>query len=300
MRALTLTAATALLLAACGQSRPDTMKSLAEEQSISAQKDSVLLEVSRNATFISDLSQQLGTVRNLKASQTSNTKGDLENNLTPSQRREMILAQVREVTERLNASERRLDESRRRVTELTGTDASKSRRLAAFDSVVTSFRSIIASQRDQIAAMTAQIEALSQENTQLKTENVRLASNTATLTVERDSVIAEQNTVYYVAGTADELAAQHVIEKVGGFLGIGRTVVPARVLDPTAFTPIDMRNVRDITLPNQDRKYRVITRQNLTALATPPDSKGRLLHTVSIREPQSFWAGSKFLILVAQ
>ncbi len=299
MRSILAAAGLAIAVAACGNSRPDTMKSLAEEQSISAQKDSILSEVSRNASFINDLGQQLSTVRNLKSSRPAKT-GDLENNLTPTQRRELILAQVREVTARLNESEQRLEASRRRVTELTGSDASKSRRLAAFDSVVTSFKNIIETQRNQLADYSTQIQALTEENQQLRSDNVRLVSATTSLTSERDSVIAEQNTVYYIAGTADQLAEKHVVEKVGGFLGIGRTIVPARNLDASMFTPIDMRTVLDITLPERERKYRVITRQNVSALATLPDSKGRFSEMLSIREPQSFWAGSKFLILVAQ
>jgi regulator of replication initiation timing len=293
-------ATTALLLAACGPSRTDTMKNLAEEQAISAQKDSLLREVSQTSGFISELTTQLGTVRNVKAGRAASNKGELEENMTPAERRMRILAQAKEITERLNESERRLDQSRRRVAELTGSDASKSKRLAAFDSVVTSFKAIIESQRTQIADLTSQVQSLTEENTKLKAENVTLVSTTSQLTTERDSISAEENTVYYVADTRDALAKRHVIENVGGFLGIGKTQVPARVLDPTAFTPIDLRKVNEISLPNPSHKYRVITRQNLAALDSPPDKKGRVNGTLRIREPQRFWAGSKFLILVEQ
>jgi regulator of replication initiation timing len=292
--------AAAALTAACNMSRPDTMKSLAEEQTISAAKDSLLQEVSRNAAFIRDLNQQLGAVRGLRVDRTATPRGDLENAMSPSDQRAHILTQVREVTERLNESERRVAESRRRITELTGSDASKSRRLAAFDSVATSLRTLIETQREQIAELTAQTQALQEQNDQLRSDNTRLASSATQLTAERDSVVAEQNTVYYVAGTPKELADQKVIERVGGFLGMGKTVVPSRRLDPSAFTPIDLRTVTDIPLPNPRAKYRIVTRQNVDALATPPDDKGRLSGMVSIRTPQSFWAGSRYLILVAQ
>jgi regulator of replication initiation timing len=298
MRRIALTLM-ALLAVGCGKSRTDTMKSLAEEQTISAQKDTMLQEVSSNARFIAELTEKLGTVRNLKTARPS-SRGDLEHDMTPAQNRALILAQVGEVTERLAQSEQRLEQSRRRVTELTGSDASKSRRLAAFDSVVTSFRTIIETQKNQIADLSAQLQALSDENTALKSDNVRLTTVTNALTTERDSVVAEQNTAYYVAGSEEELIKMGVIEKVGGFLGIGKTQVPARSLSPTAFTPIDIRNVRDIELPGAGRHYRLITRQNVAALTTPPDAKGRFSGTFSIREPNAFWGGTKFMILVAQ
>jgi chromosome segregation ATPase len=274
------------------------MKTLAEEQAVSAQKDSLLDEIARNASFIASVSQQLGTVRNVKAGRTAARTGDLEEPMTPSQRRTYILAQVKEVTERLNQTEQRLDASRRRLVELTGADASKSKRLAAFDSVTDSFRRIIDSQRAQIADLSAEVEKLTNENKTLSTENVRLASTTTQLTTERDSLVAEQNTVYYVVGTRTQLLQRHLIQSVGGFLGLGRTAVPAPVLNPSEFTPIDMRTAKEIELPNAGRPYQLITRQNISALATPPDPKGYFRGTVSIRDPQMFWAGSKYLILV--
>lgn len=287
-----------VLLTACGQSRIDTMKTLAEEQTVSAQKDSLLDEVARNASFIASVSQQLGTVRNVKAGRNASRTGDLEEPMTPSQRRAFIIAQVKDVTERLNQTEQRLDESRRRLVELTGADASKSKRLAAFDSVIGSFRQIIASQRTQIADLSAEVQKLTDENQTLSTENVRLASTTTQLTTERDSLVAEQNTVYYVVGTRKQLMERHLVQNVGGFLGIGRTAVPAPVLDPSQFTPIDMRTVKDIELPDPHQSYQLITRQNVAALASPPDAKGLFRGTVSIRDPQMFWTGSKYLIFV--
>lgn len=55
-----------------------------------------------------------------------------------------------------------------------------------------------------------------------------------------------------------------------------------------------------IALPRPGHRYRVITSQNLAALDTPSDKKGRLEGTLKIRDAQQFWAKSKFLILVEQ
>ncbi len=299
MRRIILVAAS-LALAACGPSRTDTMRVLAEEQSVAAQKDSLLKDVAQTQAFLSELTQQVGTVRNLKSGRPVNGTSDLEENLTPAERRARILSQVREITMRLNESESRLETSRRRVAELTGSDASKSKRLAAFDSAVGSFRSIIESQRTQIADLSEQVRVLTEENARLAGDNARLASTAATVTTERDSVVAEANTAYYVADTREALTKQGVIENVGGFLGIGRTQVPTRNLDLTAFTPIDVRQVSEISLPRAGKRYRVITPQNLAALEMPADAKGRLVGALKIRDAQQFWARSKFLILVEQ
>ncbi len=292
---------------ACEGSRTETMRSLAEVQEISAQKDSLLKDVTATAAFLADLSREIGTVRDLKAGKTTGQPTDLDESLSPAGRRAKVLAQVKEITDRLNDSERRLAESRQRVTELTGTDAAKSKRLAAFDSTVASFRAIIESQKTEIAGFNEQVRQLTEENTQLKSDNVKLASTTTMLSSQRDSLattrdslVNASNTVYYVMGTKKALIAKHVIDQTGGFLGIGKTQVPARDMDKSAFMTIDKTQVTDIALPNPDKHYRVITRQDLAALDGQTDGNGRVMGHLRIKDPGTFWAASRYLIMIEQ
>ncbi len=298
MRALIIAAVT-LMAAACDGSRADTMKRLAEMEQISAQKDSLLRDVTATTAFLAELNRQVSTVRNLKAGRTVNSVGtDLEENLTPAQRRELLQEQVREITERVNLAENRLTVSRRRVAELTGSDAAKSKRLAEFDSTIASFREIVESQRVQIASLKEQVLTLTAENTQLRTANVQLIAQTSTLTGERDSLVTDHNTVYYIVSDRQDLLDRGVIEKVGGFLGLGTTAVAARDLDRSQFIPIDKSRVHEIPFPRADKSYRVLTRQDLAAIAAPADERGRLTGSLVIRDPEVFWAASKYLIVI--
>jgi cell division protein FtsB len=272
------------------------MRQLAEMQAIAAEKDSLLKDVTATSAFLADLTKQVGTVRNLKSGGAANA-GDLEDNLTRQQRREQLVAQVQEITQRVNMAENRLAVSRRRVTELTGLNAEKSKRLAEFDSTITSFKAMLENQRTQVTALSEQVEALTAENTQLRADNVQLVSRTTTLTSERDALTTERNTVYYVVAPQDELVARHVVEKSGGFLGLGKTPVVARNLESSAFTPIDKTQVLEIPLPDPAREYRVISRQDLGALETPPE-KGIVKGTLRIRDPQAFWAASRYLVVI--
>lgn len=300
MRTFLLFAAV-VTVAACEGSRAETMKQLAEMQTIAAQKDSLLKDVTATSVFLADLSKQVSTVRNLKAGRRTAGGSDLEDNLSPAERRSQLLDQVREVTQRVNLAENRLAASRRRVAELTGSDAEKSKRLAEFDSTIASFKLIMDNQRSQISALQEQVDALTAQNTQLKADNVQLASQNTTLTSQRDSLTTERNTVYYVVGTQKSLLEHRVMEKVGGFLGFGATPVAARDLDRNQFTAIDKLQVQEIPLPDARKSYRIITRQDLAALATKPDGRGRVSGaSLRIRDPEAFWAATKFLIIVEQ
>jgi myosin heavy subunit len=293
--------AAVVAVGACEGSRAATMKQLAEMQAISAQKDSLLKEVTATSAFLANLSKQVSTVRNLKAGRpASNAGSDLEDNLTPAERRAQLIDQVQEVTQRVNMAENRLAASRRRVAELTGSDAEKSKRLAEFDSTITSFKQLMDNQKTQIAALNEQVDELTNENTRLKADNVQLVSQTASLTTERDSLTRQENTVYYVVAPQKTLEQQHVVERVGGFLGFGKTPVAMRDLDKNQFVPIDMTQTLEIPLPDSTRQYRIITRQDVAALETPPDGHGRIKGTLRIRDPKAFWANSRFLIVIEQ
>ncbi|MBW7932162.1 MAG: hypothetical protein H3C62_00845 [Gemmatimonadaceae bacterium] len=285
---------------ACEGSRAETMKQMAEMQTIAAQKDSLLKDVTATSVFLADLSKQVSTVRNLKSGRNAANSSDLEDNLTPAQRRERMLAQVQEITNRLNIAENRLAVARRRVTELTGSDAEKSKRLADFDSTVASYKLLFENQREQIASLTEQVNALAAENAVLREDNGKLVTRTVELTSERDSVTTEHNTVYYVVASQKALLERHLVEKSGGFLGFGKTPVASRDLDPMQFTPGDMRQLTEIPLPDTTKTYRIVSRQDLSALATPADRGGRVKGAIRIRDPQMFWAASRYLIVVAQ
>jgi len=131
-----------------------------------------------------------------------------------------------------------------------------------------------------------------------------------TLTTEKqiltDTVSAmttRENTVYYIVGTKQELKQKGIIQEEGGtrfliFTRTGEVIKPAAHLDPSAFTAIDRRQVKEIPLPAPDKEYRVVTNQNVAYANLPAEGKGKVKGTLQITNPESFWANSKFLILV--
>ena len=299
MRKLILAVTAAGMLVACDKSKPELDKALVQVQQISAEKDSLLRDVTANSQLIADVNAEMAKVRDGSASRPLvRNRGDLETTLTPDQARDSVRKRVASLTARLIESESRLSASRRRVQALVKDDASMKKQVAAFDSTIASFRTIMENQKAQIATLTEQLNALQTENASLKTERVQLVSDKVQLTAEKEALSSERNTTYYVMGNREELVAAGVIEVTGGFLGFGKTVVPARNLTPTGFTAIDRSAVREITLPLPNRKYRIVTRQDVSALETPPNADGEFEGTLKIANPAKFWSTSKYLIVI--
>jgi hypothetical protein len=288
-------------MSACDRSKPELEKTLAQVQQISAEKDSLLQDVMATTQFIADANTELSKVRTRASGKPKVAEtGENEGKLSPSEQRSQLLARIKGITASLNEADSRLSASRKRVAMLDTNNSGLKSQLAAYDSTITSFKAIIESQKAQVVDLTNQVNALTTENTSLKAFNVQLTSEKSAVTDERDRLTTEKNTVYYVIGTKDDLLKRHIIVQTGGMLGIGKTQIPARELNKADFTSIDKTAVSEIPMPKAGTPYRIVTRQDVAALSTPPDSHGQVRDSLKISDPAAFWSASKYLIIIQQ
>ena len=293
-RVLASRSAAAILLVAataCGPS--DEMEQqmaaqLAELQTVSAQKDSLIMEVTTNAQLMSEISAEVARVQAPSA-----TTGGAE----ARDQRTQLLSDIRTLTTRLEESETRLQESQQRIERLGRERSGMSTQLEQVRSAMTAFEETITRQRTTIAALETQVAELQDRNVVLAAEKAALEDTVVTMVTERA-------TAYYVIGSKDDLLAQGLVTEEGGsrvlfvFGKRGKTLVPARGLDPAAFTAIDLRDMREIYLPDPDAAYRIVTHQDLSALEIAPDEDGKLYGSIRIADPDAFWAGNPYLIVV--
>lgn len=273
----------------CGPSQEERERVAALEEA-AAQRDSLILEVADLGRFVSDISSELSEV-SLDGSQHAVIAE------SPAQaERDSIIAKVQHLNTLVAETRTRLEQSRRRVAGLSARSDSLQNLLAE---TITNYERILENQRAQIATLTARIDTL-------ETANVMLAADLDTLSATVDTLRAETSTVYYVVGTKDELLERGVVEEEGGarFLFIfgkrGKTLVPARDLDPSAFTALDKYEVTQIPLPDSTARYRIASRHPLEYLANPLNDDGKLVGAVDIAAPDAFWRNSRYLIVVRE
>jgi hypothetical protein len=273
--------------AACGPSAQEQQR-LAQLDSVSAEKDSLLAQVAENARLMSEIGVELARVN------APSTTGTPEAPLAVT--RDSLFANIHTLTTRLQQSEARLVESEQRIAALSGEKS-------GFQRTIGELRGSIDNQKRTIASLTSQVEALRGENTRLVVENVALSATNVALADTVTELTDRDNTVYYVIGTRDDLIARGIVEEEGGsrvlfvFGKRGKTLVPARSLDPAEFIATDRRTFTDIPLaPATD--YEIASRQDIAALDPPPDEEGRLSGPVRIVDADRFWAGGRYLIVV--
>lgn len=287
VRRLPVLVLTLASLAACsGPSRKDLQADLAlRSDSLFYLRNELLEQVMEGTKFVNEINKELAKARgiNLGSARQLQTSAEL---VDANDERRQVVTRVTRLVERLDAVQGRLAGMRKEVADRDSTLKAK---IAEYEHMLAdAFQSadrqrvelqmVIDSQTVRIAELSGRIDTLSGELGQLTTDH---------------------NAVYVVVGTKQELIEKGVIVPEGGkrfFLVGARPVAPARELDPSAFTRLDRRTDRTIVLP--DGEYRIVSRHSPAHATAERTRKGTLVGALSIDEPERFWNGSRFLILM--
>lgn len=290
------------LAMACNQHKEELAKALADAQSLAAEKDSLISEVLETSKFVNGVNEELAKART--AVVTTTTGGDAG---TPAERdraaRAAALERVTALVSRLNETEQRLEQSSQRARSLSNRNTTLLRQIEEYKASVDSLqataqrterelRGVIDSQSVQIAGLNQQLDTARTANQVLTTQTVALRDTVGNLT-------RYKNTVFYIAGTEEELLQKGVVVKEGKkflFFG-GKQLTPARNLDSSLFTAVDKTTATTIPLP-ANHEYKVVSRQDLSFADTATVRDGKLEGQLRINQPEGFWAGSRYLILV--
>lgn len=256
---------------------------------LAAEKDSLLREVTENAQLMSQISAELAKVKDRKGQMPIIAREGV-----PTYR-DSVLARIRVLSARVTESEARLATSRRRIAALSADSDSLKSQVASLSTMVENFQSAINDQKSTIESLNQQLGALQEENRTLSEEKTALTDTVSTL-------VTEKHRIWYVIAPKDSLKAKGLVTEEGSkFLFFGsKALVPARALDPKLFTEADRRELIQLTFPDSTKNYRIVSRQDLSALMNPPAKDGKIKGGIGIADPIKFWGPSPYLIIAEE
>ena len=166
---------------------------------------------------------------------------------------------------------------------------------------ISEFESRLSQAQNMIEMRDAQVETLKQRLAQLDFSVEALNATVDTLTYikqQLEDVVqqkqSELNAAWYAFGTRKELLENNVIEKAGGFLGLGKSYKLKADFDESYFSKIDVTET--LNIPLFAKKASLITTHPSESYELVANENG-VIENLSITNHSAFWGTSKYLVI---
>jgi outer membrane lipoprotein-sorting protein len=277
-----------LILGSCQQKKLDRMQEVQDSlEKVAANKDSSITD------FIGTMNQiqaNLDSIKKLEEIVDIESQSSAEPKSTTRQKVLRDIAMINELLkinrELIASQQKKMDFSSYKMNEMQEMLNMMSTQLETKDA--------------EIIALQEELQRLQLNITDLNQDLMAAQERTeeqARLLEEKTSTIGQQtsalNTAYYVFGTTKELVENGIVEKEGGFLGIGRSLKFRKDFNPDLFTKVDIREVNEISL--NSKKAKVITTHPANSYELVGDD---LIEKLVIANPDRFWETNRYLVIV--
>ncbi len=181
-----------------------------------------------------------------------------------------------------------------KLRSLNGQVSRLSKQNKELQNFVANLESRIAEQEAQIQSLTKELEKKNATIKSLEKDVAGLKEADKKKNKQIAEIQDEQHTAYFAIGTKKELRAKNLVDRKGGFIGLGKSTVLANNSDFAAFTKIDTRNTQEIPLTGQ--KVKIVTPHPETSYSLEGDPKRPT--SIRIVNPDLFWKASKCLVIM--
>ncbi len=259
---------------------------LKEVEVISTSKDSL-----ENALVqtMNEINQNLDMIRDKQGIVSNSTPGE------DISKKEEILKNISMINALIEDNKKKIEELTRQSRRL-GKEKSALTKLAAQTKLrIQKQEEEIASLKERLAAEEYKVADLEKRMDEVQMSNEILTSEKVLLTESNAQMDRDLNKAYFIYGTYKELKAKSIVEKKGGFLGVGKkqALASAFTKNRSSFTELDVREAKKI--PIQGKKPKLVTHHPEGSYSWIVGENG--YSTLSITKPEDFWSTSKFLVI---
>lgn len=204
-------------------------------------------------------------------------------------RREKLIADIEAINSLLEENQSTIEDLRRKLAASRG-DTRK------FEKLVASLNRQIEQKNEEIAMLYTQLKEANFQIDQLNSKVGMLTEAGIAQKKRLDQQDSELHKAYYTMGTYKELKEAGVVNKEGGFIGIGRTETLAEDFNTEYFTQIDIRNSTNLSFNGDYKKVELITNHSSDSYVYEMD--GEVKKSLKITNPELFWENSKYLVIL--
>lgn len=275
------------LLFACNQEIKD------ENQRLTTENEELMRENEEKDSLINDfvtsftrIQENLATIREKEERIQAAKDGNLE---TGMDQREEIISDIEVINELLS-------ENRQAIADLQD-------KLKRYQYENAKFKRMVSDLSHQVEVKDSQVVALKENlatlNFEMEVLNSKYVMSEEQRMKQQEMLEASEeqlNTAYYAVGDKKELTENNVMDKKGGFIGIGKTKTVADDFNRDYFTKIDISKTTSIPMNLEDSGASIISNH-------PSESwkwvieEGKI-KSLEISDPDKFWSSTKYLVVL--
>lgn len=292
MRKFLILILTVILFSSCHNYKKDAEQLVTERDSLNREaaiKDSTIVE------YLSDFNEILATLDSIKVVEKLVT-------VQQTQQREMSYSQKQKIVEDINLLNELIQKNKQQVASLQKKLNNSNYKIGKLNAMVSELEQMVSNLEKQvdeknteIARLTLDVQNLSKDVVQLNEKISVMESESEEKSNTIEMQVRELNQVFYVVGSRQELRDNGVIERTGGFLGIGKSSEIKKDFNEDVFSQVDLREL-DL-LPLNVKKADVLSVHPAGSFHI---SGEKTADTLFIDNKIQFWSVSKYLVVEAQ
>lgn len=269
---------------ACNQKELDTSKATIDSlQSVIDAKDA---EIDGMFNMLNEIEDNLSMINSKYSSVQEMRRNNTEGNYNHK----------KEIAEQMSSIENIMADNKQKLAQLNSRVNSLNNKNKELQAYITRLEERSAAQENQISELLTELE---NNKVVIKGLNKNVSELTAS-NQEKDEYIAQQmadaNRAYFVVGSYSDLKDAGIVNKTGGFIGIGRKQGTVADMNTELFTQIDRSKVSTVTVNKKNAKVISQHPENSYELvADEEDSK--VTAYLRILNPAQFWKYTDYLVI---
>ena len=280
------------LLFSCHNYKNDAEQLALERDSLNreaALKDSSLIE------YLSDFNEIMTRLDSIKAVEEMVTVQQAEQREMTYSQKQKILEDINLLNDLIQQNKDQLAALQKKLNSANYKVGQLNTMIAELEQLVTNLEKQVQEKDAEITRLTGDVQNLTKDVVQLteKIEVIETESQEKSETIKQQTL--EMNKAYYVVGSVKELKESNVLERSGGFLGIGRASEIKKDFNKEMFTEVDLRELKSITL--NAKKAEIISVHPAGSFQISGEKSA---DTLIIDNPTEFWSVTRYLVIVVQ
>jgi len=282
---VSITVVTAGLISGCKDYKPEMERALMERDSvliISQVKDS---SIGAFLETLNNIELNLDSITQRQSAIAIDSKDNVEFNKDIRERINTNIQIINELLEKNKTLMSSLNEKLRKSNIQIG----------SLKKMIDQLNAEMAQKDQELLALNAELENLRGvvDNMNRTVDSLHVQNRQQEIVIQDKTV--QLQTAYWVKGTYKALKASNVLNKKGGFLGMGKSQVVKNDFNNDAFTQIDVTIVNKFEVNSKTAK--IITNHPADSYKLEKDEKG-VVTFLEVTDPTRFWKASKYLVIV--